>query len=31
VGYLTAAGFVDVAAHEFIPETLTRVTGRKPG
>ncbi|MEZ5557875.1 MAG: methyltransferase [Pseudomonadales bacterium] len=31
VGYLQSAGFVDVAAHEFIPETLTRVSGRKPG
>lgn len=30
IGYLEAAGFVDVAAHEFIPDTLTRVTGRKP-
>jgi hypothetical protein len=30
-GYLEAAGFVDVSAHEFIPETLTRVSGRKPG
>jgi SAM-dependent methyltransferase len=29
VGYLEAAGFTDVQAHEFIPETLTRVTGRK--
>jgi len=31
IGYLEAAGFQDVAAHEFIPETLTRVTGIKPG
>lgn len=30
-GYLAAAGFVDVTASEFIPETLTRVSGRKPG
>ncbi len=29
-GYFRDAGFVDVAAHEFIPETLTRVTGIKP-
>ena len=29
VGYLEAAGFSAVEAHEFIPETLTRVTGRK--
>ncbi len=30
LGYLEDAGFVAVAAHEFIPQTLTRVTGRKP-
>ncbi len=30
LGYLEDAGFVEVAAHEFIPQTLTRVTGRKP-
>jgi len=30
IGYLEAAGFHAVAAHEFIPETLTRVTGVKP-
>ncbi|MDH3642213.1 MAG: acetylserotonin O-methyltransferase [Gammaproteobacteria bacterium] len=29
LGYLRAAGFAEVEAHEFIPETLTRVTGRK--
>ena len=29
LGYLQAAGFAEVEAHEFIPETLTRVTGRK--
>jgi SAM-dependent methyltransferase len=29
VGYLEDAGFVAVQAHEFIPETLTRVSGRK--
>lgn len=29
-GYLRDAGFVDVAAHEFIPGSLVRVTGRKP-
>jgi len=29
IGYLEAAGFHDVNAHEFIPQTLTRVTGRK--
>lgn len=27
--YLERAGFIDVAAHEFVPEVLTRVTGRK--
>lgn len=31
VGYLAAAGFRDVAVHEFIAGTLTRVTGRKAG
>jgi SAM-dependent methyltransferase len=31
VAYLEAAGFRDVTAAEFIPETLTRVTGVKPG
>jgi hypothetical protein len=30
IGYLEAAGFRDVAAHEFIPETLTRISGTKP-
>ena len=30
VGYLKAAGFTDVAVHEFIPQTLTRVCGFKP-
>lgn len=30
VGYLESAGFIDVAVHEFIPETLTRVSGIKP-
>jgi len=30
VGYLERAGFVDAAAHEFIPGSLTRVTGTKP-
>jgi hypothetical protein len=30
IGYLEAAGFVEVEESEFIPETLTRVTGRKP-
>ena len=28
-GYFAAAGFKDVSVHEFIPETLTRVTGYK--
>jgi SAM-dependent methyltransferase len=28
IGYFEAAGFRDVQAHAFIPETLTRVTGR---
>lgn len=31
IGYLEVAGFHDVAEHEFIPETLTRVTGTKLG
>lgn len=31
IGYLEAAGFENVAAAEFIPGTLTRVTGYKPG
>jgi len=30
IGYLESAGFVRVTASEFIPETLTRVTGFKP-
>ena len=30
VGYLEAAGFQDVTVNEFIPETLTRITGYKP-
>ena len=29
-GYFAAAGFADVTVTEFIPETLTRVTGIKP-
>ena len=28
-GPVGSAGFHDVQAHEFIPETLARVTGRK--
>ena len=31
VGYLQTAGFQDVTVNEFIPETLTRITGFKPG
>ena len=31
VGYLTDAGFTGVAINEFIPETLTRVSGYKSG
>ncbi len=31
MGYLKAAGFRDIAAYEFIPQTLTRVSGVKPG
>lgn len=31
VGYFEQAGFVDIELVEFIPQTLTRVTGRKPG
>jgi SAM-dependent methyltransferase len=30
VNYFTTAGFVDVANHEFVPNTLTRTSGRKP-
>ncbi|MEM7250311.1 MAG: methyltransferase [Pseudomonadota bacterium] len=30
VGYFQNAGFVDVSAHEFVPQTLTRITGYKP-
>jgi hypothetical protein len=29
--YLERAGFVEVAVHEFVPGSLTRVTGRKKG
>ena len=29
--YFRAAGFVDISIDEFIPETLTRVSGVKPG
>ena len=29
VGYLESAGFASVSAHEFIPHTLTRITGVK--
>lgn len=28
-GYFEAAGFIDISEHEFIPDTLTRVTGFK--
>ena len=31
VGYLREAGFQDVTVSEFIPQTLNRVTGYKPG
>jgi len=31
VGYLERAGFAGVAAHEFVPGVLTRVSGRKRG
>ena len=31
IGYLESAGFEGISATEFIPKTLTRVTGRKPG
>jgi hypothetical protein len=31
VDYLEAAGFRDVTVKEFVPGSLTRVTGRKPG
>jgi hypothetical protein len=30
VGYFERAGFADVSENEFIPDTLTRVTGYKP-
>lgn len=30
VGYFEAAGFTDITVNEFIPDTLTRVTGFKP-
>jgi hypothetical protein len=30
-GYLEAAGFVDVVDHDFVPDVLVRVSGRKPG
>ena len=30
IGYLERAGFTDVAAHDFIPGVLVRVTGAKP-
>lgn len=29
-GYFADAGFVDVSASEFVPGTLTRISGRKP-
>jgi hypothetical protein len=29
LGYFRAAGFADVAVHEFIPGALSRVVGRK--
>jgi len=29
IGYLESAGFASVSAHEFIPHTLTRITGVK--
>ena len=31
VGYLGNAGFTEVSVNEFIPQTLTRITGIKPG
>jgi SAM-dependent methyltransferase len=31
IGYLEKAGFRDVAVHEFIPQTLSRAAGVKPG
>lgn len=30
VGYLEAAGFTEISVTEFIPQTLTRISGRKP-
>ena len=30
-GYFARAGFVDVSASEFVPGTLTRISGTKPG
>lgn len=31
VGYLRRAGFADVTNTDFVPDTLTRTSGRKPG
>jgi hypothetical protein len=31
LGYFEAAGFQDISVNEFIPQTLTRISGRKPG
>ena len=30
MGYLKDAGFVDIGVNEFVPGSLTRITGRKP-
>ena len=30
IGYFETAGFADISVNEFIPDTLTRVTGFKP-
>jgi SAM-dependent methyltransferase len=31
IGYFRSAGFVDVESTDFVPDTLTRTFGRKPG
>lgn len=30
IGYFKEAGFMDIAVHEFVPGTLSRITGYKP-
>jgi len=31
IGYFEAAGFTDITVHEFVPGTLSRIVGTKPG